>query len=80
MHDLPPPPVPAVPRRAGLRVIPPVQLPRGAEVLGVHLLRALLHCTALPVARPRHPVARRVPRGAPRAPSSVPITFPIEYR
>ena len=28
-------------RRAGLRVIPPVQLPRMAKVLGVHLLRAL---------------------------------------
>ena len=31
-------------RRAGLRVIPPpVQLPCVAEVLGVHLLRSLLH-------------------------------------
>ena len=39
-------------RRAGLRVIPPVQLPSVAEVLGMHLLRPLLHCTALPVALP----------------------------
>ena len=28
-------------RRAGLGVIPPVQLPCVAEVLGVHLLRSL---------------------------------------
>ena len=46
-------------RRAGLRVVPPVQLPRVTQVLGVHLLRALLHRAALPVARPRRPVACR---------------------
>ena len=46
-------------RRAGLRVISLVQLPCVAEVLGVHLLRSLLHCTALPVSRPRRLVACR---------------------
>ena len=38
---------------------PPVQLPCVAEVLGMHLLRSLLHCTALPVSRPRRLVACR---------------------
>ena len=35
------------------------QLPCVAEVLGVHLLRSLLRCTALPVSCPRRLVACR---------------------
>ena len=35
------------------RVQPPVEHPRVADVCRVHLLCALLHCTTLPVARPR---------------------------